>query len=266
MRWFEGGVNLTNARFSEQLEQLMVNAERAGVARMVVIATDLAHSAAAIALCQRYPQQLQCTVGIHPHDAEAAPADFVSQLAVLSEHPSVCAIGECGLDFNRNFSTPAAQLKVFEAQLELAAQRQLPVYLHERDAFSAQLNLLQRYAPAIPKLFCHCFTGGPEQLAAYQQLDCYIGITGWVCDERRGDLLRQAVPLIASDRLILETDAPYLVPRTLRPRPSINAPCSLPVIAEQVAELRQQPLAELAQQVWFNSETLFARSERVGSA
>lgn len=257
MQWFDGGVNLTNARFTEQLEQTIAAAEQAGVVRMVVIGTNLAHSAAAIQLCQRYPKQLLATVGIHPHDAEAAPADFLAQLRDLSHHPSVCAIGECGLDFNRNFSTPESQRRVFESQLQLAAERQLPVYLHERDALAEQAALLQRYGGAIPKLFTHCFTGGPEQLAVYQQLDCYIGVTGWVCDERRGEALQRAVPLIAADRLILETDAPYLLPRTIRPRPRSNLPSYLPAIAEQVAQLRQQPLAELAEQVWGNATDLF---------
>lgn len=259
MQWFDGGVNLTNQRFAEQLDQIIAAAVCANVAQMVVIGTNLEHSAAALQLCQRYPQQLMATVGIHPHDAEAAPADFLAQLRDLSQHPSVCAIGECGLDFNRNFSSPEAQLRVFEAQLQLAVERQLPVYLHERDALVAQINLLQRYAADIPKLFTHCFTGGPEQLAHYQQLDCYIGVTGWVCDERRGEALQQAIPLIAADRLILETDAPYLVPRNIRPRPRSNLPSYLPAIAEQVAQLRQQPIDQLAQQVWHNSTTLFTR-------
>ena len=258
IQWFDGGVNLTNARFTEQLEQTIAAAEQAGVVRMVVIGTNLEHSAAAIDLCQRYPQQLIATVGIHPHDAAAAPRDFLARLRDLSQHPSVCAIGECGLDFNRNFSSAEAQLRVFEAQLQLAGDRQLPVYLHERDALSEQVAMLQRYATDIPKLFTHCFTGGPEQLAIYQQLDCYIGVTGWVCDERRGEALQRAVPLIAHDRLILETDAPYLLPRTIRPRPRSNLPSYLPAIAEQVAQLRQQPLAELAEQAWRNSTTLFA--------
>lgn len=258
MQWFDAGVNLTNARFSAQIESTIAAAMQAGVVRMVVIGTDLYHSAAALKLCEQFPEQLVATVGIHPHDAGSAPADFVAQLRHLSQHPSVCAIGECGLDFNRNFSTPTDQLRVFEAQLELAAERQLPVYLHERDALAEQMQLLSRYRDAIPRLFTHCFTGGPEQLRAYQQLDCYIGITGWVCDERRGQALQQALPLIAADRLILETDAPYLVPRTLRPRPRSNEPRFLPAIAEQVARLRQQEVNALTQQVWQNSLRLFA--------
>lgn len=260
MQWFDAGVNLTNARFVEQLEQTIADATQAGVVRMVVIGTDLEHSNAALKLCEQFPHYLQATVGIHPHDAGRAPADFVARLRHLSQHPSVCAIGECGLDFNRNFSSQADQLRVFAAQLELAAERQLPVYLHERDALTEQIQLLSHYRTAIPRLFTHCFTGGLEQLRAYQQLDCYIGVTGWVCDERRGQELQQAVPWIAADRLILETDAPYLVPRTIRPRPRSNAPKLLPAIAEQVARLRRQSVAELTTQVWENSLRLFANA------
>jgi TatD DNase family protein len=259
MQWFEGGVNLTNERFSACITEIIGKAEQAGVERLVVIATDLEHSAAALTLCERFPHQLQTTIGIHPHNASAAPENFIAQLRQLSTHPSVCAIGECGLDFNRNFSTPADQIRVFEAQLQLAIELQLPVYLHERDALTTQIQLLQRYGPQIPRLFSHCFTGGPTELAAYQALDCYIGVTGWVCDERRSEALRAAIPLIADDRLILETDAPYLVPRTLRPRPRFNEPCYLPVIADQVAQLRNQSLQQLADLTWRNATRLFTQ-------
>lgn len=255
--WFDAGVNLTNPRLLERLEQVLEQAAAAQVRRLVVIATNVAHSRTAIELCERFPDRLQTTVGVHPHDAAGAGAEALAELRDLAQHPAVCAIGECGLDFNRNFSPPAIQLQVFRAQLELAALCQLPAYLHERDAYPEQLQLLREFRADIPKLFSHCFTGDSTQLAGYQALDCYIGITGWVCDERRGEALQNAVGKIAANRLILETDAPYLVPRHVRPRPALNQPNLLPEIAEVVAALRQQTVAELAQQVWQNSLELF---------
>ncbi|MFC0445596.1 TatD family hydrolase [Pseudidiomarina halophila] len=255
-RWFDAGVNLTHSRFTENPDAILQRAHAAGVERIAVIACNLAEAEQAIALAERFPQ-LVVTAGVHPHDAVNAPADLQQQLRELARHPSVHAIGECGLDFNRNYSPAAIQLDVFEQQLELAAELNMPVYLHERDAFAEQHRLLQKYASKIPIKLAHCFTSGCEELEEYLKLDCFIGITGWVCDERRGGALRKAVPLIPRERLVIETDAPFLVPRTLKPRPSFNEPCWLPEIAKVVAELRHESLDDLAAATWQNSHLLF---------
>lgn len=256
-RWFDTGVNLTNSKLLPQADDIINRALGAGVQRMLVIGTSVAESEAALALCERYPAQLVASVGVHPHDAAAAPADFIERLRSLSQHPAVVAIGECGLDYNRLYSPASQQRQVFAAQLALAAERQLPVYLHERDAQQDQLTLLRQYREQIPAYFSHCFTGNKQALAAYLQLDCYIGITGWICDERRGQELQQAVLDIPNERLLLETDAPFLLPRNVRPRPRYNSPQLLPAIAEMVASLRQQSLSQLAEQCWQNSVRLF---------
>lgn len=256
LRWFDAGVNLTHSRFAEAPEATLQRAQDAGVEKLLVIACSLAETEHAIQLAERFPQ-LIVTAGVHPHDAVNAPDDLQQQLIELAKHPAVHAIGECGLDFNRNYSPPEIQLRVFEQQLEVAAELELPVYLHERDAFAQQHELLQKYANKIPRKLVHCFTNGCAELEEYLKLDCFIGITGWVCDERRGEALRQAVPRIPLERLILETDAPFLVPRTLKPRPSINEPYWLPEIARVVAELRHESLQELAAATWQNSHLLF---------
>lgn len=260
MPWFDVGVNLTNSSFTAQLEAVMARAAEAGVERMVVIGTSLSTSEQAVALAERYPNQLVATVGIHPHDAAAAPADYLGRLAALAEHPQVRAIGECGLDYNRNYSPPAVQRQIFAGQLGLAAELNLPVYLHERDALADQLSLLREHHASLPGLLTHCFTGGQSALEKYLALDCYIGVTGWVCDERRGDELRAAVPKIPADRIMLETDAPYLLPRTLRPKPKtrVNEPCHVPHIAMTLASLRNQSVDELERDTWRNSQHFFA--------
>lgn len=259
MRWFDSGVNLTNGKLYRDVEAVLERAAAAGVEKLLVIGTNVRESADAIALCDRFPKQLLATVGVHPHDAAAAEPNFINQLRELANHENVVAIGECGLDFNRNYSPQAIQLEVFEAQLALAAELQLPVYLHERDAQQQQCDLLARYQAKIPRMLAHCFTGGKKELARYLELGCYIGITGWLCDERRGLELQQAVLDIPADRLLLETDAPFLLPRTIRPRPAQNEPCYLPEIGQFLAQLRHQEVREIAAQTWQNSLRFFTK-------
>lgn len=258
LHWFDVGVNLTNARLQSRLESVLQRAHDAGVHNLLVIACNLAEAREACKLAETYPE-LIVTAGVHPHDAKDAPQDLQAQLREVAQHSAVVAIGECGLDFNRNYSPRDVQLNVFEQQLEVAAELQLPVYLHERDAFTDQYALLQKFAEEIPRKLVHCFTSGCSEVKEYLKLGCYIGITGWVCDERRGDALRKAVPVIPRERLVLETDAPFLLPRTLKPRPSINEPCWLPEIARVVAELRDESLADVAAYTRNNSFLFFGR-------
>jgi TatD DNase family protein len=153
-----------------------------------------------------------------------------------------------GLDFNRDFSPRPQQEWVFEAQLELAAELGLPVFLHERDARARFIQILSRHRHRLGAAVVHCFTGSAEDLAAYLELDLHIGITGWVCDERRGLHLRELVKRIPLQRLLLETDAPFLVPRDLRPRPKAgrNEPAFLPHILKTVAVCLELPLEAVA--------------------
>lgn len=245
----------------EQLDGFRQSLQRAAekeVTRFVLIASDLDETRRAIAFAE---QDSRCivTAGIHPHQAAKAPADFIQQLKALAEHPAVRAIGECGLDYNRNFSPPEVQRRVFSAQVELAAELQLPLYLHERDALQDQLAILKPARSELVAAFTHCFTGDNHALEAYQALDCYIGITGWLCDERRGQDLAGAVGYIDSQRLLVETDAPYLLPRNIRPRPKSrhNEPAYLPYIGERLAELTDHPLTQLQQLTTANAQRLF---------
>ncbi|RUO76780.1 TatD family hydrolase [Pseudidiomarina taiwanensis] len=257
--WFDAGVNLTHPRLAHDVTGYIERAVSAGVERILVIGTSVAESQAAVALCEQFPEHLWATVGVHPHDAAAVSSDYLSILRDLAQHHQVRAIGECGLDYHRNFSPPAKQREVFAAQLELAAELSMPVYLHEREALADQLALLKSVGADIPRILVHCFTGSVTQLHAYRELDAYIGITGWVCDERRGQDLQQALPAIPANRLLLETDAPFLLPRTIRPRPRDNHSEFLPAIAATVAALRQQDIATLQQQCWDNTLEFFAR-------
>lgn len=233
------GVNLTSNRFAHDWRDCIIRAADVGVAKLIITGTDVAASETAIHLANQYPHHCYATAGIHPHHAKEAVdnsgrCNFRQQLTDLAGHSAVVAIGECGLDFNRNFSPKNVQLQVFEAQLELAVELRMPVFLHERDAFQEQLLLLKKYRSRMVGGVVHCFTGNRQQLEAYLDLDFYIGITGWLCDPRRGTELRDAVKALPLSRLLLETDAPYLTPKTLPSSVKRNEPCHLPHIAEQL--------------------------------
>lgn len=256
------GVNLTNARFDKDREEVLLRAKQSNVSAMVVTGTNLEESQQAISLCQQHPKYLYSTAGIHPHDADNAALNFQEQLAILAENSCVKAIGECGLDFNRNFSTAENQKHVFSAQVHLASELQLPLFLHQRDAFEPWFETLTPYFSKVPAMVSHCFTGNKKELEQCLAADMYIGITGWLCDERRGQELRDIVSLIPLNRLMIETDAPYLTPRNIRPKPksSRNEPSYLPHIVSVLAELMHCSEQDIIKQTKLNTETFFSLS------
>jgi TatD DNase family protein len=202
---------------------------------------------------------LSSTAGVHPHHAQSFDAARREELSALLHRPEVVAVGECGLDYYRNFSPPDAQRAAFVAHLELAAAARKPVFLHQRDAHSDFTAILKDFRVGITRGVAHCFTGGRSELEDYLALDLYIGVTGWVSDERRGQPLRESVPHIPADRLMLETDSPYLLPRDLLPRPKSrrNEPCFLPHIARTVAQLRGESLETVAESTTRNANLFF---------
>ena len=253
------GVNLTNKSLLRDLDGVLDRAEAAGVRQMVVTGTSLAESTAAIELCRRYPDRLVSTCGIHPHHASEWRASSYTELSDLAAERCVRAIGETGLDFNRNYSPPEAQEHAFGEQLRLAAELQMPLFCHQRDAHRRFVELLAEHRERIPNLVVHCFTDSREALVDYLDLDCHIGITGWICDERRGRELQKLVKLIPPDRLMLETDAPYLLPRNLDPKPAnpTNEPAHLAHILRQVAIHRDETPSALAAACVQNSRRFF---------
>ena len=210
----DAGVNLTSSQFKADCDAVIERARAAGISAMMVIGCDEQDSEHAHALAKQY-QFVSCA-GIHPHNAKDASPDFEAHLCRLANHPEVVAIGECGLDYNRDFSPRPQQRDVFARQLALANELNLPVYLHERDAHDDMLAMLKEYSP---KGVLHCFTGTGEQAQRYLDLGLSLGITGWVCDERRSQDLNAALAVIPLHRVLIETDAPYLLPRTIRPKP-----------------------------------------------
>lgn len=242
------GANLAHESFAEDLEAVLARAREAGVTRIVVTGSDPASNETAAALAADHPGRLFATAGCHPHHAATADDDLYAQMRALAARPGVVALGEMGLDFFRDISPRTDQERVFERQLETAAEAGMPVFLHQRDAHERFLPILRSYRDALPGAVAHCFTAGRRELHDYLDLGCHIGITGWICDERRGRHLLEIVGDIPADRLMLETDAPYLMPRNIRPRPKTrrNEPANLTYVLETVAAARGEPVENVA--------------------
>ncbi|MEH3415525.1 3'-5' ssDNA/RNA exonuclease TatD [Phytobacter diazotrophicus] len=255
---FDIGVNLTSSQFAKDRDDVVARAQAAGVSGMLLTGTNLHESQQAQQLAKHYPR-CWSTAGVHPHDSSSWTQDTADALRQLAAQPEVVAIGECGLDFNRNFSTPEEQERAFSAQLALAAERGMPVFLHCRDAHDRFLALLDPWLPRLPGAVLHCFTGTLDEAQACLARGIYLGITGWVCDERRGLELRDVLPHIPADRLFVETDAPYLLPRDLSPKPASrrNEPAHLGHILACVAQLRGEDAQWLRDVTNQNVQTLF---------
>ena len=236
------GANLTHDSFDEDRGEMMQRASDAGVTRMIVTGSSNQGSQDAVQLAKTAPGQLYATAGVHPHHAADFDETSVELINELAGDAAVVAIGECGLDYFRNFSPRQAQLEAFQAQLDIAAATALPVFLHQRDAHDDFVEVLEPMLPSLPRAVAHCFTGEGESLREYLEMGLWIGITGWICDERRGAHLHDIVSVIPDDRLLIETDAPYLLPRTIQPKPKTrrNEPAFLPEVLRVVAEARAQ--------------------------
>lgn len=232
------GLNLTSSQFAGEQDAIISRARAAGVEAVILTGTDIAGSRESAELAARWPGFAYATAGVHPHDAKEVDTASLAVLRELAALPQVVAIGECGLDYNRDFSPRPVQDAVFDAQLALAAELGMPVFLHCRDAHARFIEILRPWLPRLPGAVLHCFTGSDAELDECLALGLHIGITGWICDERRGDDLRRQVARIPAGRLMIETDAPYLVPRDIRPRPKRNEPAFLPHIAHAVAACR----------------------------
>ena len=253
------GANLAHESFAEDLDAVLERAHAAGVSRLVVTGSDLESSRAALDLAGRYPGRCFATAGLHPHHAEDWNADLETLMREAAAAGRLAAVGETGLDFFRDISPRDVQERVFAAQLAVACDNDMPVFLHQREAHDRFLPILREHLPDLPRAVVHCFTDDRAALDSYIEADCYIGITGWVCDERRGRDLYDNVARIPDDRLMIETDCPYLMPRTIRPKPKTrrNEPANLPWVLETVAAARGQAIEDVAALTHANAARFF---------
>ena len=256
------GANLTHDSFDSDLPEVIASAESAGVSRMILTGASVAGSQDALVMARRWPKKMYATAGMHPHHAADYSDEVHDVFRALHTEKEVVAVGECGLDYCRNFSPVEAQRNVFRRQLELAQLSQLPVFLHQRDAHDDFMEILQPMMGSISRAVAHCFTGSESELLTYIDMDLYIGVTGWICDERRGAHLQEIVKHIPLDRLMIETDSPYLLPRSLKPKPKSrrNEPKFLPEVMRVVASCMGQAEETIARHTTRNAERFFAIS------
>jgi len=242
------GINLAHDSYDHDRAEVVERAVAAGVIRMVVTGSSLESAARAIEICRLWPPLMRATAGIHPHHAREFEDADLPKLEALLLDPLVTSAGECGLDYYRDFSPREDQRRVFAAQLEVAARLGKPVFLHQRDAHDDFMAILADYLPRLPRAVVHCFTGTATELETCLDRGLHVGITGWVCDERRGATVAALVPSIPLGRLMIETDGPYLMPRNLAPKPSHrrNEPMYLRAIFDKICALRPEPAAEIA--------------------
>ncbi len=265
------GANLAHDSFDPDYAQVLERAWAAGVSHIVLTGSCRASNRAVAALAAADTERLSCTAGVHPHHAADWTAEDAALIRELALLPQLVSLGECGLDYHRDLSPRDVQRRVFVEQLQLAIALQKPVFLHQRGAHEDFLAILSEHRSALVDACVHCFTDTLEAMQSYVALDCHIGITGWVCDARRGAALRAVVPHIPAGRLLIETDAPYLlphnVPRGQRPsnlhsdKPGIdgrrNEPAYLPWVAAALAQLRGEPVEQLAAATRANAQRFF---------
>jgi TatD DNase family protein len=253
-----------NPSYARDRDEVVKVAATTGVSPLVITGCDERSSLAAALYAGVYnaanPNALFATAGVHPHEARNCgngTLDFLRELA--REKKAVKAVGECGLDYNRDFSPRDVQRRWFVKQAELAVELSLPLFLHVRDAFADFSTILAEHIRSVPAAVVHCFTGTMDELDYYLSLGCYIGITGWICDERRGKHLAGLIGNIPSDRLLLETDAPFLLPMDIpfKVRNRRNEPKFLPYVAETVARLLGKEPGKLAKETFTNSKRFF---------
>ncbi|XP_018579380.1 uncharacterized protein LOC108917319 [Anoplophora glabripennis] len=278
------GANLTNKKYSRDLDSVIQRAKDSGVQKIMVTGTSVKASKEALRLTRIYPNTLYSTAGIHPHDAKSYTDETWEELRRLAENPECVAIGECGLDYNRNFSEPEDQRMVFRKHIELAIELNKPLFVHERDAHEDLLRILDDFKGKLPPVLVHCFTGSSEHALAYLDKGFYIGLTGYLCKDKSDTGVRKlledgSVPL---DRLVVETDAPFMYPNTRASKLPIhvkdgltersmtflhryctfqrNEPCSLPAIVEMIAAFMKKKPEEVALATSFNAMKLFGLS------
>lgn len=259
MQLVDIGVNLTNKSLLSQINQVISDAKTAGIIHQIITGTSTEESILALEIAKTDINYFSTTAGCHPHDAKDFTNNDIAVLKKLATHSSVVAIGECGLDFNRNFSPPKSQEEVFIKQIELACELQKPLFMHQRDAHMRFIDLISDYKKQLPSGVVHCFTGDKNEMQDYLDLGFYIGITGWICDLRRNQELVDAVKYLPPDRLLIETDAPYLLPRNIAPKPTsrTNTPSNLTWIVDTLAEILSKSASLIAEETTNNARNLF---------
>ncbi|WP_143741340.1 TatD family hydrolase [Methanosphaera sp. WGK6] len=259
MELIDIGLNLMHKSYSKDRHNVMKEAENVGVTKAIITGSSIASSISAAEYASKYPGVLYSTCGVHPHDAKTCDEYTIDTLRKLAVNDCVVAIGECGLDYNRNYSPQNIQRKWFEEQVKLAEELDMPVFLHDREAYDDFAKILRKHENVAKRSVVHCFTGTKYEAEDYLDLGCYIGVTGWICDERRNQELLKAIKVIPPEKLMIETDGPFLLPRDFKTKPkkNRNEPKYLPHILNRIAKEMNINPDELAEHVTRNTKKFF---------
>lgn len=252
------GINLTNKQFFNEHEEIINRALDNGVEHMVLTGTSIRASKESAAIAEEYPEILFSTAGIHPHDAKSFNENSISELRKLLQLDHVVSVGECGLDFDRDFSPRPIQEKCYQAQLELSIETGKPLFLHERSAFKRFNEITDEYLSQLPNAVVHCFTGTLEEAKIYLDKGFYLGFTGAINDDRRFKHLEEVIRYIPLDRMMIETDAPFMLPKNMpRMQNRRNEPSFLPYVAQSIAHLKRISIAEVADETTETARKFF---------
>ena len=254
-KYYDIGVNLFCKQFPNP-EQIINDALQSGVT-CILTGTDPKENRQIDTFINNH--QAYGTVGIHPHNADSTKdKDYLEIENIAKTNNKIVAIGECGLDFDRMFSTKENQIKCFEKQIEIAETLNMPLFLHERNAVEDFIKVLSNHKEICKKSIVHCFTGNAETLKKYLSMGCYIGITGWICNSRRAKDLRQAVKYIPLDRIMIETDSPFLTPKNIQGLSKTNYPQNVKYVAKELAMHMGVPENTLISKAKENTEHFFS--------
>lgn len=256
MKIFDSHCHLDDKSYNRDLDKVIKRANSASVARLMTVGVNGKTSACAVELAESHPE-IYASVGVHPHDVKNCHESVIEDLISLAANPKVRAWGEIGLDFNRMYSPRKDQEMWFEKQLEIADQLELPMIFHERDSNGRFLEMLKNHAVKKLKGVVHCFSGDHNELEQYLDLGLYIGITGILTIKGRGARLRKLAPIIPLDRLLVETDAPYLVPAPEKNQHRRNEPAFVKSVLLKLAEVKQEDPEQLAETIWNNTCRLY---------
>ena len=251
--------NFTSERFNKDLDDVIKRAIANKITKFGLICSRMSDLNKLLKIYKQYSKSMFYTIGVHPHHANEINDDYLKKLKNVITTNNPHAIGETGLDFFRNLSTYEQQIYVFEEQIKIAIDTNKPLFLHQRDSHDDFIKILRKYSSDISKAVVHCFTGTQGQLDDYLELDCYIGITGWICDEKRNVELRKAIKKIPLEKLMIETDCPYLIPKNLveKPKNNRNEPTNLNHIINEIAVLMEIDVDILRKQTFENTINYF---------
>ena len=254
--YFDIGANLTHESFKKDLDMVIKEAKLNKVKKICITSTTVEDTKISLKISEKEQDFFITTCGIHPHYADTFKESNIKEIKQLSEHTSVKAIGETGLDFNRNFSKKENQILCFKSQIEIAQELNLNLFLHQRDAHKDFMNCFNNVDLKVNAVV-HCFTEDKEKFYEYLDRGFWIGFTGWICDPVRGKHMIDLISNMPLDRIMIETDSPYLMPKNLKIKGRRNEPKFIVEVAKRIAILQNKSLEDISQIFFENSLKFF---------